>query len=140
MRSSTEATEGDFVGTSKWHQIDQAAVIKLLEVTQTPGLVVPLSTTALPNSLQPIPGAISYYASAYLTQVPSPVVTIGGEMVVVRTDGDLAKGYNYVFGTSSNGNVCFAGPEKYFDAHHSPSSNPARVESMFGHFPSSPKK
>jgi len=119
--------------STKWHAIDQAAASQLTQLTSSPGVVVPLSTSALPASLQGMPGAVSYFASSYVTQVTAPGIAIGGEMVVVRTDQATAKAYNFIFATSSHGQVCFAGPFKNFPAHHSPREQPAAVAAMFGH-------
>ena len=125
--------------SQKWNPIDQAAAVQLTLLTSSPGVVMQFSTSALPASLQKMPGAVSYFVSSYINQVTSPGLTIGGEIVVVRTDQATAKAYNFAFGTSSNGQVCFAGPFKDFPAHHSPAAEPAPVASMFGHVPSAKK-
>ena len=92
------------------------------------------STTDAPASLQKLPGAVSCFVSSYINQVTSTGLTIGGEMVSRwGTDQATAKAYNFAFGTSSDGQVCFTGPFKNFPAHHSPSLEPAPVASMFGH-------
>ena len=69
-----------------------------------------------------------------------PNLTIGGEQVVLRTKGDTQKGYQWLFATSNDRQVYCLGPFKNFAAHHSPTSQPAPVESMFGPVPSSDKK
>ena len=81
-------------------------------------------------------GAVSYFASGYTTQVAIAAgITAGGEMAVVRTDGPISKAYNFVFATSSNGQVCFNGPYKNFQAHHFDARAAIPVESLFGHGP-----
>lgn len=83
-----------------------------------------------------MPGALSYFVSGYVSPVALPQgVTVGGEMVVVRTEGDLGKAYNYVFATSSDGQVCFNGPHKHFAGHHFPASSAVVVSRLFGHHP-----
>lgn len=120
----------------KWTPIDPAAAEKLTEVTSAPGLVFPLPTGALPKNVQRMPGVVSYYASAYTSPLPiSPTVTIGGEMAVMRTDGDLRKGYNYVFASSSDGRVCFTGPYKDFPEHHVDKTEPVVIFTIFRNHP-----
>jgi hypothetical protein len=116
----------------KWHDIDPAAANALTAVTNSPGLVFPMGTNQLPQQLQAIPGVSSYFVSGYTTGVPLPQgVTVGGEMVVARSDSGLTKNYQFVFGTSSNGQVCFAGPFKGF-GHHVSSGEAVAVNSLFG--------
>ena len=120
----------------KWTVIDQPAVQKLTAATASPGVVYPLSTSALPSALQPIPGAVSYFVSGYTKQVHlTPGMTAGGEMVVVRTDGTSTKAYNFILATSSNGQVCFNGPHKNFPGHHFDPGVAVTVASLFGHGP-----
>jgi len=87
-----------------------------------------------------MPGVSAYFVSGYTATAQVASVVVGGEMAVVRTDGGLAKGYNYVLGTSSDGRVVFSGPYKSFPEHHSPVSQPVEVAALFGHTPHSPKK
>ena len=119
----------------RWTPIDQPALEQLSRATATPGVVHSLATSDLPKPLQQLPGAVSYFLSGY-TVSPPPVgaVSLGGEIVVVRTDGQLNKGYNYVFGTSSNGSVFLAGPFKDFPQHHVPSTDSVPIASLFGHW------
>ena len=120
----------------KWTPIDARTAEKLAGATSQPGVVFPLPASALPSNIQQMPGAVSYFVSAYTAPVSvAPGITAGGEMVVVRTEGDLAKAYNYVFATSSGGQVCFNGPYKHFDQHHFASSSAVPVGSLFGHTP-----
>ena len=112
------------------------AAEKLAAGSSAPGVVYPLGTTALPQPLQAMPGAVSYFVSGYTTGVPiTPELTVGGEMVVVRTDGDVAKAYNFVLATSSNGQVCFNGPYKNFPGHHFDPGSAVTIASLFGHGP-----
>ena len=120
----------------KWTPIDKSAVEKLTEATSAPGVVYPIATSALPQPLQAMPGAVSYFISGYTTGVPiAPGLTAGGEMVVVRTDAGVAKAYQFVLATSSNGQVCFNGPYKNFPGHHFAPGASVTVASLFGHGP-----
>jgi hypothetical protein len=118
----------------KWTHIDQAAAAEKL--ISPPGVVYSLATSELPGALQRMPGLVSYFVSGYITPVSvAPGITAGAEAVVVRTDGSLAKAYNFVFATSSNGQVCFTGPYKDFPEHHFAPGTAMPVESLFGHGP-----
>jgi len=119
----------------KWSPIDQAALEQLSRATTSPGLVYSLATNYLPQQLQQLPGAVSYFVSGHtIAHPPIGVVTPGVEIAVVRTDGDLSKAYNYLVGTSSNGSVYFTGPFKNFGDHHFASSKSVSIESLFGHW------
>jgi hypothetical protein len=125
----------------KWTPVsERAAAEKLTQATSNPGVVFSIGTSGLPPGLQAMQGAVSYFVSGYTNNVPLPQgVTVGGELVVVRTEGDLGKAYNYVFATSSDGQVCINGPHKYFAGHHFPATSAVAVSSLFGHHPF-PKK
>ena len=121
---------------TKWTRADEAAAQKLTEATLAPGRVYPLTTSDLPQGLQRMPNAVSYFVSAYTTPRPTTSgVRASGEMVVLRRDEELAKAYNYVFATSSGGNVYFTGPFKRFDLHHLASTDGVAVTDLFGHSP-----
>jgi hypothetical protein len=76
---------------------------------------------------------VSYFVSSYIQGVPvSPGVTAGGEYAVVRFEGDTGKAYNYLFATSSDGQVYYAGPYKGLPSHHFPASSRVPIESLFG--------
>lgn len=78
-----------------WTPVDQPALEKLTGATSAPGVVYPVATTALPQQLHGMPGVVSYFISAYTTEVPIMAgLHAGAEMVVVLTDEDLAKAYN----------------------------------------------
>jgi hypothetical protein len=121
---------------AKWTPIDKGAADEITRATDTPGVVYPVGTNALPAQLQQMPGAVSYFISAYTSGIPANAsVTAGGEFVVVRTDGELGKAYNFVFGTSSDGQVCINGPYKAFPAHHFASTHSVPVSAMFRNTP-----
>lgn len=91
---------------SKWHVVDSTAALHLALATNSPGVVHPIASSALPAQIQKMAGVSSYYVSGSATpQALTNGVTIGGEMVVARCDGALTKSYNFLFGTSSNGVV-----------------------------------
>ena len=121
---------------AKWHLIDADAAREIASCSSSPGVIFPIGTTALPTQLQRVQGAVSYYVSAYSSSVSFGNNTYaGGEMAVVRTDGDLAKAYNFVFASSNNGLVYFNGPHYNFPEHHFASSAPVPIEALFGHIP-----
>ena len=129
----------DFKKPMKWTTVDSGAMQTLTTFTNSPGVVYPVGTNALPEPLKQISGVASYYVSGYVNpQSLSNGVTVGGEMLVARIDGATTKNYNYVFGTNSNGNVQFAGPFKGF-GHHVTSGQSIPVNSLFGNTPFSPK-
>jgi hypothetical protein len=110
---------------SKWTELDHAAGEEIAVATNTPGQILVLPLTALPNGIAKMPGAISYFVSAYTApKVVSPALTVGGEMAVLRTDAGLRKAYNYVFATSSDGKLYFNGPYKDFTGHHVAAQEP----------------
>jgi hypothetical protein len=120
---------------AKWTPIDQEAAEQLTAATTAPGVVFPVPVSALPKNLKPMPGVVSYFVSAHTAPIPTPTLTVGGEMAVVRTDGGVGKAYNYVFATSNNGQVCFNGPYKDFPQHHFDSTEPIILFTIFGHTP-----
>jgi len=123
----------------KWHAVDVAAAQALTSITSSPGVIYPIGTNALPLQLQAMPGIASYYASAYTTGQPLPIgVTVGGEMLAVRTGVAITKNDQFVFGTSSNGQVCFAGPFQGY-GHHLRSGQSVPVHSLFNQTPFSTK-
>src|SRR5688500_7653341 len=102
----------------KWHTIDEAAAKALTTATNTPGIIYPMGTNALPEQLKQISGVASYYVSGYvMPQVVAKGLTVGGEMLVARIDGATTKNYNFVFATNSGNNVQFAGPFTGFSHH-----------------------
>jgi len=118
-----------------WHTMNEAAAQALTTVTNSPGVIYPLGTNALPDKLKPIPGVASYYVSGYASpQALTNGVTVGGEMLVARVESGTTKNYQFVFATSSDGNVYFAGPYKGF-GHHVTSGQSIAVSSLFGNTP-----
>ena len=120
----------------KWHSMDKLAAQQLVDATQSPGVVFPveLPMRAALSQFQAIPGAVSYFVSNFLNPVVSSNgLTIGGEIVLARTDAELVKNYNYMFATSTDAKLYFCGPFKNFDPHHFQSSTPVPVETLFGH-------
>ena len=121
----------------KWHPIDKAALLELSKYTTSPG-IHQLGTTALPLQIQPMPGAASYFVSAYSNPVNLGNNTIvGGELAVVRNDNGLWKAYNYVFASSADDRVYFNGPYKNFPQHHFSTTASVSLENLFGHCPQS---
>ena len=118
----------------KWHKADPKAAEKLTTLTNTPGVVYPISNSNLPEQIQKMTGVSSYYATGYTDTEVNSIGLVAGEMVVARSDGNLTKNYNYVFGVSSDGGVYFSGPYKGF-GHHLTSGQSVEVNSLFGHTP-----
>lgn len=119
----------------KWQKIDAEAAEKLTSLTNSAGMVYPINNAFLPEQIKKMTGVSSYYATGYTdTQVNSSVGLAAGELIVARSDGDLTKNYNYVFGVSSGGDVYFSGPYKGF-AHHVTSGQSVEVNSLFGQTP-----
>jgi hypothetical protein len=119
---------------AKWHTIDPATALTLTNQTEKPGLVYPVASNALPQQLQNLPGFVTFHVSSYGPPINlTPGMAAGGEIAVVRHDQGIGKAYNYIFGTSSNGQVCFTGPHKDFPAHHFATTAPVPIESLFGH-------
>jgi hypothetical protein len=120
----------------KWTQLDLAAAEKIAAATNTPGMILALPLSALPKGVAGMPGAMSYFVSAYTApRVVAPTITVGGEMAVLRTDAGLRKAYNYVFATSSDGKQYFNGPYKDFPEHHLAADEPIIYFVPFGHTP-----
>jgi hypothetical protein len=116
----------------KWHPIDPATVRQLTAATAAPGIVFRVDSNAVPQQLHRIQGAVSYFVSSYVQGVVvAPGLTAGGEYAVVRHEGD-ARAYNFLFATSSNRQVFYAGPHKDFAAHRFATSTAVPVESLFG--------
>jgi len=121
----------------KWNPIDQQALSHMQQFSTSPG-IHQLGTTAMPVQLQGMPGAVSYFVSAYSTPIPIGSNTLaGGEMAVVRIDGGTLKAYNYVLASSGDGRVYFNGPYRDFPSHHFSSSSQVPTESLFGNTPAS---
>jgi hypothetical protein len=77
---------------AKWHSVDENAANVLIMGSSTPGVVYPVSTSALPSQIQQMQGVVSYFVSNYVTSVVlANNATAGGEMAVVRTDGTIGR-------------------------------------------------
>ena len=94
-----------------------------------------MATTELPVKLKPISGVASYYVVGYASpQALKDGLTVGGELLVARVESGTTKNYEFVFATSSDGTVYFAGPYKGF-GHHMASGQSTPVNSLFGNTP-----
>lgn len=125
---------GDDSRKVKWTPVTSTTAKHLTDLTATPGLVYPVASNAVPDQLKVIPGVVNFYVSSYAQPIPLPQgVTAGGEIALVRHDGETAKAYNYLFATSSNGIVCYTGPHKDFASHHFATSTAVPIGSLFGH-------
>ena len=119
----------------KWHPIDPSALSHMQQFSTSQG-IHHIGTTAMPAQLHAMPGALSYFVSAYTTPIPSGNNTMaGGELAVVRNDSGTLKAYNYVFASSGDGRVYFNGPYKDFPSHHFASSSPVPIECLSGNTP-----
>jgi hypothetical protein len=121
--------------TTKWHPVDAAAAEKLAQATSAPGTVFQMATSHLPQSLQQLPGAVSYFVSGYASPQDLGSVGVGGEILLARTEGQTTKNYQWAFATSADGAVCIAGPYKAFPDHHVTASSAVPLSSLFGHTP-----
>lgn len=114
----------------------QPAARILVTAASAPGTIQSIATSALPPSLAGMPGAASCMVSGFFNPVPLGTwLTIGAEMVVVRTDGNTAKAYDYVLATSSQGQLCINGPYKHFPGRHFHVTSVVNLASLFGHHP-----
>jgi hypothetical protein len=117
----------------QWIKIDQAGALKLTELTTNPGKVYQLDINHAPENFTKMKGACSYFVSAYSKPIEKGGLTIGGKMVIGRTDEGTLKNYPHYFASSSDNNVYFVKGDFHFPGHHIPSSNPINVELMFDH-------
>jgi hypothetical protein len=118
-----------------WHPVDEVGARELTTLTNSPGVVYPFGTTALPQSLQRMKDVSSSYISGYISpQVAPGGMTVSGEMLVARSDGFTTKNYNYLVATNSAGSVFFTGPYKGY-GHHVTSGQDIQVNSLFGQTP-----
>ena len=120
---------------TKWHTVNEAAAQALTTITNSPGVVYPMATTELPDKLKPISGVASYYVTGYASpQALKDGLTVSGELLVARVESGTTKNYQFVFATSSDSSVYFAGPYKGF-GHHVASGQSIPVNSLFGNTP-----
>jgi hypothetical protein len=119
----------------KWHTVNEAAGRALTTITNSPGIVYPLATMEFPDKLKPISGVASYYVTGYASpQTLKDGLTVGGELLIARVESGTTKNYQFIFATSSEGTVYFAGPYKGF-GHHVASGQSIAVNSLFGNTP-----
>ncbi len=120
---------------TQWHTMDAIAAQALTTITDSPGVVYPMASAELPDKLKPIPGVASYFVSGYVSpNALAQGLTVRGEMLVARVESGTTKNYQFVFATSSDGNVYFAGPYKGF-GHYITSGQNIPVNSLFGNTP-----
>ena len=123
---------------NNWSPVLSPAAQHLTTLTNSPGVVYPMGTNALPDSLQRMPGVCSYYISGYLQpQVVPHGFTAIGEMLVARTESITTKNYNYLVAVNSGGVMHIAGPYKGF-GHHVVPGGEVNVSSLFGQTPLGP--
>lgn len=102
----------------KWNAVDSTAADDITTATNSPGVVWPLTAADLPAPLQRMPSVSSYDLTAYSSSPTLPQgLTVVGEAVVARVDGDVMKNYQYAFAVASDGQVYFSGPFKGFGHH-----------------------
>jgi hypothetical protein len=121
---------------SEWHKVNIEAAVKLTELTTNPGMVFRLDVKDAPDNFTRMEGACSYYVSIYRNPIVEGSVTIPGEMLIGRTEGDTLKNYGHYFACDADNNVYFTEAYyKKFPGHHVVSSTPIKVVEMFGHGP-----
>ncbi len=119
-------------GIIKWHSMDEITATPLPAGTEGPSTVFHFPLSGLPPGIQRMPGLVSAYVSYYLsTQRAAGGVSALGEFAAVRIDASTAKGYNYLFGVSSDNKTYFAGPFKGIPGHHLEASQPGPLSSLF---------
>jgi hypothetical protein len=118
-----------------WTVVNSDAAQYLTTLTNSPGVVYPIGTDALPVSLQRMRGVCSYYVTGY-TQPQSVQhgFTAIGELMVARSEGATTKNYNYLVAVNSGGLMHVAGPYRGF-GHHVVTGGQVSVNSLFGQTP-----
>jgi len=121
---------------AKWIPIEPAVLDAFTLARLTPNAVVFAGTNLAPHGLHKMEGLTSYLISGYaLPVVFQNGMTAGAAFVVVRTDRETAKAYEYQVATSTDGRAYFNGPYKDFSDHHFASTSTIRPECLFGHIP-----
>jgi hypothetical protein len=116
----------------KWRSMDEIKATALTTSTQYPHMVCPLPLSALPLGIQNMPGLTAAYISSYVsTQPAAGGVSAQGEFAAVRFDAGTGKGYNYVFGVSSNNMSYFSGPRTDIPGHHFDPTHAVPISSLF---------
>jgi len=124
----------------KFVEFDQERAAAFL-AAQRPGAVYfPSPCYPAPSGPLSMRGVVAWMGSNVSVPIVWNGMTVGSEMVVVRTDGTLTKPYAYVVGTSSDGGLYSAGPFKHFPAHHVHPGQQVAPEDFFGHTPASKTK
>jgi len=121
---------------NEWHPCDLSMMISLSGVTETPGQLTQMPMSGLNISLQNMPGIETVYISGYIIpqdNIPKELFPVG-EFVLLRSDDDVRKAYNYAFAVSGD-SIYFNGPYKYFDGHHTPLSGVVNIDACFGNIP-----
>jgi hypothetical protein len=120
---------------NEWTPVDAPAAEALTTLTNSPGVVYPLDTKALPAPLKQMHDASSYYISGYILGMPvQHGFTAIGEAVIARVDGEMTKNDNYLVATNSLGQVFVHGPHKG-PYHHVTSDQSVEVSSLFNQNP-----
>lgn len=118
-----------------WTPVNSEAAQYMTTLTNSPGVVYPFGTNAMPAGLQNMPGVSSYYLSGYVTHQAVPHgFTAVGEALVARSDGATTKNYNYLLAVNSAGLMHIAGPYKGY-GHHVVPGQTIDVNSLFGQTP-----
>jgi hypothetical protein len=121
--------------TNEWNPINLEAAQKLTELTTSPGKVYRIDISDAPENFKRMKDACSYFVSAYPKPIMENGVTIGGEFIIGRMDGETLKNYPHCFASSSDGRVYFSKGNFHYPGHHIQSSTPVKVEEMFEHGP-----
>jgi hypothetical protein len=104
---------------TKWRQFDEAQAKAVADAQRPDAIYYPSTASCAPTGMLAMPGFVSWMGSNASTPYPSSDgVTIGGQLVVLRTDGTLTKVYQHQFGTSSDGSLCYRALDKDFPTHH----------------------
>ncbi len=121
---------------TEWHAVGSTEAYQLTTVTGSPGVVFPYAVSALPASLQALPGLHSAYISGNITTGMSPEgVAVLGEVAAICTGESIDKSYVWVFGQKNDGSIAYNGPYKHFPGHHFPAGDPIPIHSIFGNVP-----
>jgi hypothetical protein len=122
-----------------WNLCGDTMMHQLTATTYDTGKIFECPPSALPTTLQKVPGLSTIYLSGYVKPLEvMPALSATGEIVTVRLDQQTIKTYNYVFAVTDDQKVYWIGPFKDFDLHHIPLGSEVPVEALFGNNPISP--
>ena len=125
---------------TKWHAFDEAKT-KAWNDAQRPNVVFFPEFNSGTSGPTAMPGMVSCLGSNFSSPVVSSNgLTVGGEMVLVRTEGTLTKAYQYMVATSTDGSLHCSGPYKDSPVHHVHPGQQVVPEDFFGHTPASKSK